>query len=444
MPGERIPIGIWWELPPGGRWANEGVSRVVGFLIEGAADNQQYQFHLVVRRGLADEVRADLRTLAAREGVDWVVHEPSREQERRFQDEADREDATGCSPDSIALALFANAEVPVDGWVITFPHFTGSLWLRQSKAVLMPDAIPYDFPLGWLSDWKAEGSWPRWREAATRVCGNADAVINFSDHVASRHSVPLLGIPRDKIHVVPLAPPDLAGEIPFVRDRRQTADSRAEAAAILREHAMERCVDYLANFPFEECSFVVGATQDRPTKNLGLTADAVERIVRRERVPLKLFLTAPLHLGAQWTRLPYIVAHRQFHRDFVSLHDLPREVHAALFHAASVTVHASYYEGIIGNLPLFESLSVGTPVLFARGPHSAELLEQEPDLQPFTFDPYDRERLMTLLLDTIRRRDEVLDRQQAVGARLRRRRWSQVADGYVRAALAGHHRRAVA
>lgn len=444
MPGERIPVGIWWELPPGARWANEGVSRVVGFLIEGAADNQQYQFHLVVRRGIANEVRDDLRHLAAVEGVDWVVHEPTAAQERQFQNLAAREDTLGSSADSVALALFANAEVPVDGWIITFPHFTGSLWLRQSKAVLMPDAIPYDFPLGWLHDWGLEGSWPRWRATATRVCGDADAVINFSDHVADRHSVPLLGIPRDKIHVVPLAPPDLAGELPFVRDRRQTADSRAKAASILREHAAERCIDYLANFPFEESAFVVGATQDRPTKNLGLTADAVERLVRRERVPLKLFLTAPLHLGAKWTRLPFIVEQRQFHRDFVSLHDLPREVHAALFHAATVTVHASFYEGIIGNLPLFESLSVGTPVLFAQGPHSAELLAEEPDLQPFTFDPYDRERLMRLLLDTTARREEVLEQQQAVGARLRRRRWSHVADGYVRAALAGHQRRAAA
>jgi glycosyltransferase involved in cell wall biosynthesis len=440
MPADRVPIGIWWELPPGARWTNEGVSRVVGFLIEGAADNRRYRFHLVVRRGIAQEVRDDLKQLAAVEGEDWMVHEPTAEQERRFLREAAAQPTDGAGSEVVALALFANQEVPVDGWVITFPHFLGSMWLRQSKAVLMPDAIPFDFPLGWKGDWAAKGAWPRWRDAATRVCKAADAVINFSEHVADRHSVPLLKVPREKIRVVPLAPPDLVAELPFVKDRRQTLESRAEAAAILREHAAARGLDYLDNFPFEEVPFVVGATQDRPTKNLGLTAEAVERMVRRDRSALKLFLTAPLHLGATWTRLPRIVEGRMFHRDFVSLHDLPRQVHAALFHAASVTVHASFYEGIIGNLPLYESISVGTPVVFADGPHTAELLKSEPGFTPFMFDPYDREGLIRLIRDTIARRDEVLEIQQAICARLRRRRWSHTADGYVEAALAGRSR----
>lgn len=438
MSDKRVPIGIWSEHPAGARWANEGVSRVVGFLIEGAAARGNYRFHVVVRRELLAEVQDDLRHLDAVEGVDWVVHSPTPEQENKWYGQARARVTPDIAPENAALALFANAEVPVDGWVVIFPNFTGSLLLERSKAVLMPDAIPYDFPLGWLEQWGPEGFWPRWREQSSKVCADADAVINFSRHVARRHSVPLLDVPPEKIHVVPLAPPDLMTELPFVRSRKQSRSSREEAAAILREHAAERGIDYLRNFPFEQCDFVVGATQDRPTKNLGLTADAVERYVRRDRGDLKLFLTAPLHFGAHWTRLPKIVEGRQFHRDFVSLHDLPRQVHAALFHAAQIVVHSSFYEGIIGCLPLYESISVGTPCLFARGPHSSELLDEEPDFLPFTYDPYDVEGLITLIRQTLRERDQALEIQQKIATRLRRRKWADVADGYAQAALAGN------
>ena len=281
-----MPIGIWWELPPGARWSNEGVSRVIGFLIEGAAIRRTYTFHLIVRAGLGDEVRHDLRHLAAEEFVDWEIHEPTIAEETEYLVKAIEVAQPGEPVEIIALALFANARLSVDGWIVPFPHFDSAAYLDQSKAVLLPDALPYDFPLGWIEDWQAEGAWPRWRERATKMCAEADAVINFSEHVAVKHAGPLLGIPREKIHVVPLAPPDLAPELKFVRSRTRSVTSRGQAAAILREHAAERGIDYLRNFPFEECEFIVDATHDRPTKNLGMTIDAVDRIVRRDRRPM--------------------------------------------------------------------------------------------------------------------------------------------------------------
>jgi glycosyltransferase involved in cell wall biosynthesis len=155
---------------------------------------------------------------------------------------------------------------------------------------------------------------------------------------------------------------------------------------------------------------------------------------------VKLFLTAPFNFGEDWTRLPRIVEQRQLTKDVVSMHNLPREVHAALFHAASLTVHASFYEGIIGCLPLFESISVGTPCLFARGPHSDELLDAELGLSPFAFDPYDTRALIDLVRWTLANRESALSIQQEICARLRKRTWADVADGYVEAALAGSRR----
>lgn len=434
-----MPIGIWSEHPAGARWKNEGVARVIGFLVEGAAVRRNYAFHLVVGPGLADEVRDDLRGLAAEEFVDWVVHAPTPEQEQRFRAEAEALNSN-LLVDNVAMALFANAHVPVEGWIVPFPHFNASSFLTQSKAVLVPDTIPYDFPFGWMEHWGPDAFWTRWRESATELCASADAVINFSQHVGRRRGGPLLGIPQEKVHVVPVAAPDLATELPFVRGRKRSQSSREQAAAILRDHAAEQGLTYLRNFPFEECDFVVDATQDRPTKNLGLTIDAVERIVRLDRRPLKLFMTAMLHFGENWTRLPGFMEQKLFNRDFAVLHNLPRQVHAAMFHAAAVTVHASFFEGIIGCLPFFESVSVGTPCLFANGPHTEELLETEPDMAPFIFDPYDTEGLRSLITKTIDSRDDALRVQAEICARIRRWTWADTADGYVEAALVGRNR----
>ena len=433
-PKGRTPIGLWSEIRPGERWSNEGVSRVVGFLIEGAASGAQYVFHIVVPHGMAATVRDDLRQLNATEGLDWQVWEPPTDAGAHYSGDDGR---TEHERTASFVAEFANREVPVEAWVIMFPHFSGSLRLNKPKATLYPDALPYDFPLGWLAAgfWEEQGHWPKWRNTATRVMADSDAVITFSEHVARRHAGPLCKVPVDKIRVVPLAPPDLTPLLPFVRRRRRTDESRAAAADILRRYTDENAIGYLTGFPFEEIDFVAAATQDRPTKNLGLTADAVRNIVRDERRSLKLFVTAGLHFGERWTRLPAIVEEQQFHRDLISLQDLPRDVHAALMHCASLVVHSSFFEGIIGALPFYEAVSVGTPAVVARGPHIDELLETEPDLAAFVYDPYDTDGLSELILDVISNREQYVDAQVRIYERLASHDWAAVASAYAHAAL---------
>ena len=429
MPTEnRIAIGLWSELGPGSRWTNEGVSRVVGFLVEGAAAGGKYAFHIIVPAGMAETVREDLGQLEAVEGRDWKVWEPS-----------GPTGGAGTGESAAVLADFANRNVPVDAWVVTFPHFAGSLRLTKPKATLYPDALPYDFPIGWHDGaWDADGQWPQWRQTATEVMAGSDAVITFSEHVARRHAGPLCNVPLEKIRVVPLAPPDLAPLLPFVQGRRQTTESRAAAAEILRQYAADRSIGYLRDFPFEEIEFAAAATQDRPTKNLGLAADAVRKIVRDDRRSMKLLLTARIHSGASWTRLPDLIEGDQLHRDLVSMPDLPRDVHAALFHCATVVVHSSFFEGIVGALPFFEAASVGTPSLLARGPHVEELLRTEGDVEPFVYDPYDADQLAALITDVARNRGDYVEAQAKIFERLRRNSWADVAAAYAEAALSGN------
>lgn len=432
---ERGQIGIWSELPPGARWANEGISRIVGFLIEGAAESSEFTFHVLVPRGMAETVRTDLRTLHARENYDWVVDEPTQEFEHEWARKNSNETRRAAAP--ALLAAYANAHVRVDGWINTFPHFTGSRLLTQRKAAMLPDAIAYDFPIGWDNNhhWGPEGEWVVWRQIAHDTLSDAQAVIAHSKHVARRHGVKLLGLDEDLIRVVPHAPPDLAPILPFIENRKKTPETRKRAAGILRDYAAVKGIDYLRQFPFEEVPFAALATQDRVTKNVGRAAEAIRRMVREDRQNIKLITTAPVHSGAAWTLFPSVVEQQQTHRDIVSLPDLPRDVHAALFHCASVVVHPTFYEGIVGTLTFYEAVSVGTPCIMGVGPHVRELMETAPELSPTTFDPYDIDGMIALIKQVVADPDEAWRLQLAAYEKRRKRGWVEVARAYAEAAM---------
>ena len=110
-------------------------------------------------------------------------------------------------------------------------------------------------------------------------------------------------------------------------------------------------------FPFEDVPYAVVSTQDRPTKNITLAVEAVRRLLRRDRVDMKLSVTARLEPGGPGDRLWRAVRDAGMALGTaLSVPDLPREVHAALYHCAALTVHPSFYEGIVGALPFVESI----------------------------------------------------------------------------------------
>ena len=430
----RVKIGLWTELPKGARWTNEGVSRVVGFLIEGAAQTQGLHFVVVVPHGMARVVEDDLRSLSASEGLDWTVVEGpagSVDAQANIGPASDDHDEN-----MVKLANFANEQVDVAGWVVTFPFFTGSIWLKRPKAVLFPDAIPYDFPSGWpgAANWGEDGFWPSWFRRCDQVMRHANTVITFSRHVAERHLVKLFGVSESKIHVVPLAAPDLSPLVNGLIGRVRSPKTRREAADLLRAHSKERGWRYLTDFPFEEVDYAVVSTQDRPTKNLGMAAGVVLDVLRRRRRDLKLIVTAPLHFGAVWTTLPSLIERQQAPLDILSATDLPRKVHAALYHGAAVVIHPSFYEGIVGALPFFEAISVGTPAVAAHGPHTDELLRDRPEFKGSLFDPYDTSKLSRLIEQTLDAREDFAEKQHAFYKKRMSWSWGDVAEGYAAAA----------
>lgn len=419
----RIPVGIWAQWPPGARWSNEGMTRLLGFLIEGISGGRRFVFRIVLPDWIRAEAEQDLRTLAATEGEDYTLHSPG-----------DHKLTVTTMPQ---LVNFANRHVAVDGWLSIFPNFHYAAGLEKPLAVIFPDAIPKVFHEFSDMAWGFNGNHQVWESYVRASVERADRFVTFSKHVRNEHLGKIFGVAPERVAVVPHASPDLAPALPFLEGREQTEQSRGQAATLLREFAAEKGWDYLRNYPFEQAPFVAVSTQDRVTKNIRLILDATLRLIRDQRRDLKIISTAPLHFGADWTPLPGTIERTGALRDLVSVPDLPRLQHAALFHCAQVAVHASLFEGGHAPFPFYEAVSVGTPCLVARGPHVNELIEDEPELAAFVFDPNDADGLARMIAWTVDHRQEVLAIQAAIYERLSKRSWADVSTAYAEAAVAG-------
>jgi glycosyltransferase involved in cell wall biosynthesis len=417
---ERISVGIWVEWHPGAQWINQGMTRLIGFLVEGNAISREYVFRITVRNSIRGEAQADLSEFNAIYGDDYTVHSPA--------------DVGISDDDNVILAEFANNNVPVEGWISLFPNYECIDLLSAPVSVIFPDAIPLIYPDFSEGAWMKDGHHVRWRSNVDQRLRSFDRIITFSRHVAENHVKALFDVADDRIHVIPHAPPSLEGVLPFIKGRERTQESRTRAADLLRQHCAQRGWDYLIDFPFEEARYIAISTQDRVTKNIRIAADAVERLVRRDRVDFKLMMTASLHLDVRWMPLPETIERSQLQREVLSMNDLPRDVHAAFYHCAELAVHPSIFEGGLGVFPYYEAVSVGTPCIMAAGPHVTEFVNEVPEMARYVFDPNDADALAAMILNVSSNRGEVMDIQKRVFERLRKKHWGEVAAAYGRAA----------
>jgi hypothetical protein len=474
-------IGIWSEFPAPLSWQAEGIMRLVGMLIEGAAACDDATICVVVSPANEVLARAAFRTLAATEERHWRIcvvglTEPDgpaaapasmaaagpapnllrrllrpawrwlwrtilrdlhhgwhrRRRARTMPPAPASAEAIPAppppppwSPDVEGVA----AAVGADGWLVLMPHFTLSQRLPGRRVVLFPDAIPVDFPSGWPEAcWQADGLWAVWDSRVRATLATADAVITFSEHVARRHLVDRFGVPRARIHPIHHAAEDRRSVLSCLPpDRRRTLASRAAAAAMLRRHAAERGWWGLADYPFEHVDIIMVSTQDRPNKNLRLAAEAVLELIREARMGIRLVTASGQ--GNPGSPFQRFVRERRLGPDALLLHDLPPDIHAALYHCAALTIHPAFFEG--GTFPFPESVSLGTPCLAALGPHTEDLLSAEPEIARYLFDPYDAAGLARLIRAGLAARDEMLTAQLAIHARLARRSVGAVARDYI-------------
>lgn len=420
----RIEIGIWTEWPDGAGWTNEGMTRLLGFMTEGLSRDRRFAFRVIVNRAIYREARADLNTLAAIEGLDYHVHAPEDDQ----CEPDDPFDVEGC-------LKVANSMKSIQAWIVLYPYFSNAIRLNKPVAAILPDSIPTEFPTFGHNAWIDGGAHFIWATRVRQLMEGATRVITFSEHVARDQANKIFDVPLDKISVVPHAPPDLAGLLPFVSNRNATPESRSQAAEMLRSHARRREWSYLSDFTFEETPYFVVSTQDRPTKNIAAVAKAMREIVRERHASVKVLTTAGIVVGSTWTLFPEIVGDERLEIEIVSTPHLPRAEHAALYHCATLAIHPSTFEGGQGPFPFYEAVSVGTPCLMAMGPHVAELLKSAPELAPWTFEPDDTCQLVDLIIATLAEREGALKVQREAYQRLNKRGWDQVAAEYCQAAF---------
>lgn len=419
----RRAVGIWAQWPKGARWTNEGMTRLLGFLIEGIARSGGYVFRIVLPDSVRDSAERDLGTLDAEIYRDFTLHSPR--------------DASVEAESFADLADFANQHVPVEAWLTLFPNFVSAKHLAAPVTVIFPDAIPKVFHEFSEAAWGEEGAHRQWEEDVRDLLSHASGAITFSHHVARDHVNRLFQFPEDRIAVVPHASPDLAPLLPFLKDRHRTNDSLREAARILREECTSRGLAYLTDFPFEQVPYIAVSTQDRVTKNLPLVARALQILVKERRANLKVLMTAPVHIGEKWAVLGSVLEANQSQFDVVSLPDLPRRQHAAFLHCAAVAVHPSIYEGGHAPFPFYEAVSVGTPCIIAGGPHIEELAASEPGIRDYCFDPNDTDGLADLVMSVVSNREKVVADQQQIYSRVQQADWPSVARAYAEAALKG-------
>ncbi|WP_237214353.1 glycosyltransferase family protein [Falsiroseomonas oryziterrae] len=550
--GRRLSVAVLagWAVPV--RFSTEGLTRLLGFLVQGAAESGRVTFHVCVRPVNMASARAMLESLRAREGLDWTLHAIEGAHDvaaaggmtvasagagatgrllgvpdkriarwlfaagvvgtpllmarallrpvwrfawqhglrvsvaaardpvgaapevavglrrlrapvfRRWADELERWSKERRLTEAVGMEMGDDAQdqpgpenapaqafeepnwrvpsltQPVDAWLSLFASHLVPAALPGRRAMIFADALALDFGASMNpADLGPGGALHQWFLDVRRNLTRCDTVVTFSRHVAVRHAVDGMDAEPDRIAIVPHAPPDLSADLPFLpASRRRTPESRAEAAQLLRQHAAKRRWRYLADFPLEHVDYIAMSTQERPSKNLSAAVEAVRILVQERHGSTKLLMTTPLVSDAAtpYLRIAAKVRRDGLALDALSVPGLPAAEHAALYHAAALTVHPAFFEGGDAPFPFAESVSVGTPCLMARGPHTEELLESYPSLEPFIFDPYDPEALADLIERSIPQRDAILDVQLAAYSRMQERRWATVAEEYASAA----------
>lgn len=231
---------------------------------------------------------------------------------------------------------------------------------------------------------------------------------------------------------------DLGPLLGLAKEKRRTPESLRRSAGLLRYHASMTGQDYLGTFPFEEAEFIVATGEDLPLANLVRAGEMAARLVRRHRQNVKLFTFAAPGTGLLTRR----AQEECLTRDIIAMPSPPPDVRAALLHCATAAIHPAFHETTYGAFGFFDAASVGTPCLIADGPHTRELLEDEPSLADLVFAPYQIDQMQRLYTAVAQDRERYVNLATASHARvLRRRSGARVAKALVEAAKAASSRK---
>jgi glycosyltransferase involved in cell wall biosynthesis len=345
-------------------------------------------------------------------------------------------------------AVVASRQTNVDCWFTLHVTADSARFLKGPKVALFADFVFLDCPsLG-------SRAWLRRAKIKTRrLVKSIDAVITLAEHVRDNQLYRYFPAARSA-HVVVInhAPIDLSVDLPggfgHLAPAKTEETLKASGDAIrqhvrlslskerLRRHfklagysdIYEHQFRYIDGFPFEDTRYIFVSTQIRPYKNILNLIKAVEFLIRRRGVRVKIVLSGNFQPGQDVFEY---VRDNGLNFDVWSIPHLPRDAHAAMYHCATLTIHPTFFEGGQGAFPLSESLSVGTPVLLSR--HPGTLADADsPVYLEMLFDPYSIEEIADRIEAALQDADALIKRQYPLFLERKEwRSWSDVSKEYI-------------
>ena len=330
-------------------------------------------------------------------------------------------------------ALRANGD-SVDVWWVPFVGADGIHLLKAPIVAHFFDFVSLEYPAGWSpDDINVLSLHHKFREGFARV----ERVIVTSKHALRDQLLPHFGVQESQVHIIPNPYPSYYRNIlSSVAKAAAWPEIRQEAHGIIH-HYLQTCLKegswpqkdiytltyllpYYASLDWTKTDFLFAPTQDRPYKNLPRLIDLMEDLVRHEGMhDLKLVLTTALDMTSQ-NKLARMVYDRNLTRNVLCLPRLPDNVHAALYAAAQMSVHPSYFEGGIGTANFIEGPYLGCPALFAEGPHTREAAELFADgYADFMFLADRPDQMKKLVLEVMARRDYFVKKQGSIHAQIK-------------------------
>lgn len=343
------------------------------------------------------------------------------------------------------LAIENSKQAGVDVWWIVNPNVYGAEFLPGPRVTNFWDFVVGEYGYYWPKD-AVQNIYARIK----LVCHASDEVITQSYHNRELKAGPVLNLPKDKVNIVYLSYPDHYPEyIPsFSLSGQRTVESRREAADIIRHFVSWRqykgfgdrgksfhqhgfMMERLQSFEYENKVFAIISTQDRPYKNLTFIVDAFFDAVNKKGLDAYLFLTSNVDMSDKSNKLTKILMkQRSMHRIF-SLPRVPNNVHAALYHCASLTIHPSFSEGGVGSYPFVEGMVMGCPGLIGVGDYSHEGQRLHPDYESLTISPYYKKDARKKIVQALSQAEETYRQQKAIFEVHARWQWQDVATSYL-------------
>lgn len=238
--------------------------------------------------------------------------------------------------------------------------------------------------------------------------GGKGEIVTMSNYVRLNHCVKLFNVQPDMVR---------AKQPPFHLavnkiDRSYAAEALPRLMAEWVQTPAARTVNsrYIADFPFDKVDFIFLPTQIRGYKNFFNVVLAVEQIIRRKRVDIKLVTTGDLNSEFAQDALKYM-RNRGLVFDILSVPGLSTEALNCFFKLSKAVICPAFTEGGIP-LSFMEGAVHGTPVAIARMPNMLEFIDvNDPVAQKYSFDPSSVDAIMASLLYVLNNRDEVVQQQ---------------------------------